>query len=54
VYEEGSARLKVEPHVEYELFETVVNTGMASYKGGESTMLNFRNIANAYVIIRNR
>ena len=53
MYEEDSARL-IEPQEEETiLFGTVVNTGIdenGAYKSGESTMQNFRNIGNSYVI----
>ena len=52
MYREDSARLMEPQEEETVLFGTVVNTGIdenGAYKGGESTMQNFRNIGNAYV-----
>jgi hypothetical protein len=53
VYGEDSAWL-IEPQEEETiLFDTGVNTGIdenGAYKGGESMMLNFKNIGNVYII----
>ena len=53
VHEEDSAQLIELQEEETILFRTVVNTGIdenRAYKSRESTMQNFRNIGNSYVI----